>query len=186
MVSKRKNARENERGFGLIGVMLSVLIVALLSVGVYSYFSSGSAQAKAYSEAQFASALASGVKSLYSNGVYTGLTTQVAIDAKVADASRISGTTILSSLGGTISLAPATINNTNDALELSYSAVPASSCVQFVKNASGAFDKVTLTGTGATATTTTLKAAGTPLSIASTSTACAGAGASSIIKLQKL
>lgn len=188
MNNKMKN-RDKERGFGLIGVMLSVVIVALLSVGIYSYFSSGSAQAKAYTEAQFASALASGVNSLYPNGKYTGISTQVAVDAKLMSEDRVSGaspsSTILSTLGGTVSVSTATTNNTDDTLVLTYSAVPKASCTQFVQNVAGAFDIIDITPTGGTLVN--VKTPGTPLDIATVAgaTACGGA-TTAVIDLKKI
>ncbi len=188
MCTKRKEIENKERGFGLVSVLLGLVIVVLLSLGVYSYFSSGSAAAKAYSEAQFSNALAGGIKSLYTNGNYTGLTTQVVIDAGIPAKNRIdvTGKIINSSMGGTITVAPGTIVNTDDSLVLTYSQVPEASCMGFLKNVSGMFEGISITTAGGGGgTAVVLKTPGTKFSVATAAQNCA-AGTASAISLSKL
>lgn len=179
-----KNLRKkSNKGFTLTEILLVVGFIALAGIGVYVVYNKVQTGNAANTEARNIDAIRAGVKNIYGATVnYTNLTNKVLLDARVVpDNMRAgnSGTAIINSFGGTVTVAPVTFNagpgNTNNAFSITYTNVPVDVCSKLVSVAAPGFNKVAIgTGTG-TEVKNTAGANGNELDIAAATSNCAAA-----------
>lgn len=103
-----------QKGFSLIELLIALTIIAGLAYFVFARFNETDQAKTADAETSWITSVLPAIKSLKSPTSFTGLSNQVVIDSGKLDASRVSGTTIVNSLGGTVDVAAASFNGGTD------------------------------------------------------------------------
>lgn len=146
-----KNYR-SQAGFGLIELMLSIGIIAILAIGVVSYFNNVSHSNKVKDEVNNLNAVSGAVRNMFnSQGSYTNLSNEVILKSGgFPDRMRVPNNTTDIKHGWLtvgVTVAPFTANSTDDSFTITYAAVPERACSDIVSNAFRFFDKVEVNGT---------------------------------------
>lgn len=146
-----KNYR-NQAGFGLIELMLSIGIIAILAIGVVSYFNNVDHSNKVKDEVNNLNALSGAVRNMFnSQGSYTGLTNEVILKSGgFPDRMRVPNNTTDIKHGWLtqgVTVAPATVDSTDDSFTITYAGVPERACSDIIANGFRFFEQVTVNGT---------------------------------------
>lgn len=163
---------KKNRGFTLIELSIAI-VAALVLIGLGLYFYNNvKNETGAMNATNGVTALSSGVKALYPNPTYTGLTASLLIQAGKAPQNMVSGTgstaTLVNNWGGAVTVAPANYNGgTANAHAITFPSVPRSACNSVVANTSANFQAISINGT-----TVKDDAAGTVATPASIATEC--------------
>lgn len=163
-VNKNKNA-----GFTLLELLLVIGIAAIIGAGIYMVYNKVSVGQQAESESRTLDTLRAGVKSIYAASPdYGTVTKAVLIAGRVVPDNMVSGTNLVNSFGGSVTVLPKNLGaGTNNGFEITYPSVPGAVCAKLVTTAGAQFDAVTVG-------TTAVKTFGTnaPIDVAATTTAC--------------
>lgn len=155
---------------------LAIAIGAIILAGVIYYVTRGRHNAQINAEASNLTTIIGGAQKLYGSDptAFANVTASALINNGVIPSGEVNGTTITSSFGTPITVAPATLYNTNDGIALTYGVSP-SLCSDFVTSVAGNLAKVTVAGTPVLDAT-----AGTVLSEAALGTACSGTAGANV------
>lgn len=170
------NKKKVARGFTLVEVLLVVGFIALASIGVYIVYNKVQTGNAANTEARNIDTLRAGVKNIYGGSTnYNGLTTQVALDARIVpDSMRTTATgagAITNSFGGQVTLASAPFNGVADtAFAITYNNVPGDVCSKLTTTAGAGFNIVTVNGSSVK--DTSKATTGNNLNVATTASSC--------------
>lgn len=140
---------KSQHGWDIIQLSIVIAIIAMLTVlslvMVKSTRTSGTAQAAAGTF----SAIAQGTRKAGSAAVsYSGFSATTLIDQGVIPEKWVSGTTILDDWGQSVTVAVTTLSGgTSNAVMFTFPAVPSAACSDFVNQASGAAEVISVAGT---------------------------------------
>lgn len=168
------NFKKNNKGFNLIETLLVVGLIAIASIGVYKLFQKVQEGNTANAEAKNVDLIRAGIKSLYGAQTnYTGLSGPVVNSAKITPEAMRSGTNIINSFGGAVTIGPVNVNaGTNNGFAIAYANVPGPICIKLATNAAASFDIVSVGG-AATDTSGNIKRFGiNELNITNLTTLC--------------
>jgi hypothetical protein len=147
---------------GLSDTALAVVVGTLILVGVVGFFQTGSNGAKANSEIANLTALVGSIHAAYyqAGSDYTGISSSILASSRIAPASLIRGSNLVSMFGSAITVAPAT---STSQFTLSYAGLPVDACVKVLTNvwANNQAELVSTAVNGAAAATLTLSGAAT-------------------------
>ncbi len=113
-----KTINQAQRGYSLIELSLALGIIAILIAGVFQIFNSTQNSQAISTESNAIHLTMSEVSKIYRGKPKTNLTAAVAINSGIIQGFTDDGTAITNSWGRNVTLAPATINSTDDALQL--------------------------------------------------------------------
>lgn len=125
--------QKKKKGFTLIEILLVVGFIALAGLGVYTVYEKVSLANAVESELRNFKIIHAGIKSLYSNNNYDGLTNEVANYAKIIPDSMktVLDSQIKHSFNGTVYIHSATYNNVPlSVFTIYYFSVPSNVCTQ--------------------------------------------------------
>lgn len=176
--------KKSKKGFSLLELLLVLGIIAALVVAAFIVYPKVQASQRAEAESSNIAAIQAGVKSLYAaSPSYTGLTTQVGVQANVFPDNMLSGSgsdaTPINVFKGEVTLAAAATGPSKTAgssFTITYNSVPANECAKIVSSIGPNFDSVTV-GSGGTV----VKESGKALDISATVKTCAGPIANKIV-----
>lgn len=132
--------RMKAKGFSLIEILLVIGIIAVLAIAAFIIFPQVQASSRANTEQSNIMTIAAGVKNLF-NGRYAGLTNTVAIQGNIVPASMVSGSTINSSWGTAVQLAP---GSPTTMFTITYNNIPTEVCLKLVPGLVQNFERITL------------------------------------------
>lgn len=141
-----------QQGFSLIELIIVLAIIGALSFGVYALYGTTSAQQRIQTETQSLNTLVQLVRGTFATqGTYTGLANAVVTPSgSFPDNLKVVGdpTLIKSSWADDgITLAPATVNATDDSFTITYNGgYTAGQCIDFVSKVYSYFDTATVEG----------------------------------------
>jgi hypothetical protein len=167
-------ARARQRGNALVFSMLALVIGGLvLALGI-GYYQNSQANAQVQSTIGEIGAIIGAAQQNYGQYGYTGLTTAIAVGARVIPETRAdaNGRTARNSYSGTITLVDNS-STTADTAALSYSNVPSSQCAQIINGAQSLARQITIASTD-------VKALDAPIDIAKLNTQCVSAASVTI------
>lgn len=127
--------RSQQKGAGIMAVLLGLVIAAIVAAVVYDQFNDSQRKVRIEAAtAEITSIIVQAQKSYGSSNQYGGLTTALAVQSGVVpDRLRVAGTnTAQNKYNGAITLDPATITTANDSASLGYAGVPRSDCQDIV------------------------------------------------------
>lgn len=166
-----KSARK-QKGQNLIGIAIGVAIIGLALVGIMVYAARARHGTQVNSEVNFLTTTLGGAQKLYNqdpNG-FANVTATALIQNGVIPSANVNGTAIESGFGTPVTVAPDTLYQANDSIDISEN-VPPSACSDLVQDVASNFAKIVVAGTTVKDTT-----AGTALSAATLGTSCSGTG----------
>lgn len=176
-------SKKCKKGFSLLELLLVLGIIAALVVAAFIVYPKVQASQRSQAEANNIATIQAGVKALYTSASsFTGLSTTVAVQAKIFPDNMLSGSgTAVKPInvfkGNVIVAAAATGPSAvaGSSFTITYSNVPAAECVKIVTAAAGNFYT---TGVG---TAGNVKAAGGILDVAKTASQCQSGGNSNTL-----
>lgn len=147
--------QKRQAGFGLIELMLSIGIIAILAIGVVSYFNNVDHSNKVKDEVNNLNAMSGAIRNMFnSQGSYQGLSNTVVLKSGgFPDRMRVPSSTTLIKHGwltSGVTVAPATVASTDDSFTITYASIPEKACSDIVSNAFRFFEKTTINGTDIT------------------------------------
>lgn len=151
-----------------------IALVALVLAGIAYYLFVGRIQTKTNTAISALSTSVGGAQRLYNNDPdgYTGVTNQVLIDNKVIPDAMVQGAgTIVSSLGGAVTVTPAGTNDSR--IQFAYAAVDDDACSDFVMGVEQWFYTISVNGATVKDVDPT-QATPVPLDAATLGTQCSG------------
>ena len=175
----QNSARGNfkrQRGFGMVAMLLSLVIGAILVGAVYSQYTDSTRKARIEkAQAEIATMIAETQKLYGSANQYGAVTTAIAVRSGVVPARLRVGTTATAqnSYDGAITFAPATLSTTNDAIVLGYGSVRREDCQDLVLGSDGLTRRISVGATD-------VKPADGTVNIATLATACDAAATTAI------
>jgi prepilin-type N-terminal cleavage/methylation domain-containing protein len=141
--------KQKQSGFTLIEVL--VVIAIGISVTLLVIQSSGKAKtgSNVLAETTNAGALSQGIRDQFSSSAsFSGLTTELVVQAEIPVLNSINGDSISNIWGGSVEIASIDINDGSDnAGSLTYSAIPKADCNRFVAAAESGFVQITVGST---------------------------------------
>jgi type II secretory pathway pseudopilin PulG len=160
--------RNTAKGFGLLEMILTFILVIGAGAIVFSMFSSAKPTADASNEVNNVTTLATNLQGTYGiSNDYSTISSQGAIDAHAVPSTMIDGANIVNGWGGAVTLAEGA-NKSH--YTLTYAAVPAEACTKFVTGAAGFFNEVGVAAAG------DVRTQGGAISNALIISGCAGTG----------
>ncbi len=141
--------KNKNKAFTLIELLLVVGFIALMSVVVYVVLPKVQAQNRANAEQKNIEAISSGIKILYSmKGSYANISTAVVSTSKVAPIAMVSGTNLLNTFGGSVTIDSDSLGgSTNNVYRLTWNGVPDYECVYMMRDIGNQFLQVGINGT---------------------------------------
>ena len=138
---------------GLSDTALAVVVGTLVLVGVVGFFQTGSNGAKTNSEIANLTALVGTIRSAYyqAGTDYTGVSATTLASSRIAPASLIRGTSLISMYGSAITVAAGTPTSE---FVLTYTGLPVDACVKVLTNVWGNQSNLVSTSVNTTAATT--------------------------------
>ncbi|WP_323109723.1 type 4 pilus major pilin [Pectobacterium carotovorum] len=175
--------RKSKKGFSLLELLLVLGIVAALVVAAFIVYPKVQASQRSQAESNNIATIQAGVKALYTSASsFTGLSSTVAVQAKIFPDNMLSGSESavkpINAFKGDVTLAAAATGPSGVAgssFTITYANVPAAECTKIVTAAAGNFYEV---GVGVAAN---VKAAGDVLDVSKTATQCAAGGNSNTL-----
>lgn len=166
----------NQKGFTLVEMVMVIAVMGVLVIGAVVIFKKSMVKQNVNDEISTITEITSAVqKHYYSKAVYTGLTNTIATSFKLVPDSMIGGVgTINNRWSGTVTLAPATVNTTDDAFTFTTTLVPTDACL-------GAGIVLAPQYTAASVAGTVVKAAGAALNEGTLATQCASAASVTMV-----
>ena len=164
----RASAGHRQRGFGMVAMLLSLVIGAILVGAVYSQYTDSTRKARIEKAQAEIAIMASSAQKLYGNtNQYGAVTTAIAVQSGVVPQRLRVGTTTTAqnSYDGAITFTPATLTSANDALEMRYTNVKSEDCQALVLGSDVLTRRIQVNGSDVKPTDGTM-------SIATLSTAC--------------
>ncbi|MBE0468179.1 MAG: hypothetical protein IBX55_01555 [Methyloprofundus sp.] len=167
---KSKLLKAKQKGLTAIEISIFVvvfIILAGMAFGVYQVFDSSN---RISSSAKNLQSLGGGLQNAFSSqGDYTGVNAQVAINLGIPDRSMISGTTLRNAWQGSVTIASAG----GSSADITFANVARNECAKFVNTSESLFHRITVGGTAVKDFQ-----AGSPLGTVALANACSsGAGA---------
>lgn len=163
-------SRKNQKGLTLVELILTLALAGLILFGIFSAYSSAKQSSNIKAESTGLQTLVAGVRSLYPGSPnYTGVGAAQLITAGKAPQSMVNGTALRNVWGGAITVAA----NATAGFDVTYAAVPTSSCIEIITTVGPSFNVVAI---GAT----TVKAADAEVNVATATTACSAAATATI------
>lgn len=153
--------RKKINGFTLIELLLYVGLVALLSIGIYSYYNKKQTNATVYNLTKNLTLIDKGVIDIYSTvASFTTLNNTFAISSKIVPPNIVSGASNISDqFGGSITIATATITG-NPGYSMTLDTIPSYACTKLATTAFASYvQEVAINGL-------TVKTAGAPITSA--------------------
>ena len=184
-MKKLKLIKRRQNGFSLLEILLVLAIAAALVIGAFIVYPKVQAAARADAESKNISTIVAGVKSLYtSSSTYTGLTNEVAINAKIYPDNMINGTstTPINAWKGEVTIAAADTGSSGvegSSFTITYKSVPAIECAKIVSSTAGNFYIMKVNDN-------VVKASDGVLDIAATAEKCNAGGNTNTIELTSL
>lgn len=167
----RYKAKGRQSGYGLIELMLSVLVIAIVIGGVVATYFLVNSGASATRHQQQLLSLVGGVKDIYRTPTYAGVSAAQLIQTKKAPPNMVSGTggsaTLTNPWSGTITIAATNVGaGTDNGFIITTPQIPTSECNSIVSALETNFTEIAVNGT-------TVKDQATPLNTQTLTTACA-------------
>jgi len=167
----RFKSKSRQTGYGLIELMLSVLVIAIIIGGVIGIYYLVNSGANATRHQQQLLSLVGAVKDIYRTPTYAGVSATQVIQTKKAPPNMVSGTgsgaTLTNPWSGTITIASTNVGaGTDNGFVITTPQIPTSECNSIVAALETNFVEVDVNGT-------TVKDQATPLDPAALTTACA-------------
>lgn len=134
-----------QKGFSLIELLLVLGVIALLLVAAFVVYPKVRLANQANTEVKNLTTVQAGLKALYAskNNNFSGLTLDLARDAKIFPSTMVVGNTVVNSWGGDVVLGPAANPYSGFAggrsYVIRYRKVPADACVALISRAAGYF-----------------------------------------------
>lgn len=154
-MNKFEKNMKKQQGFTLVELMLSLAAIVALTAIVFYVFPKVMASRNATYESQVLSTATASVKSLYTSGIYSTLSTAVAANGKFFPDSMISGTTIKNQWNGDVKVGgvaagavkvAGTATNSSDTrlFGISYADVPSAVCIKLAGAAAPNFERIVI------------------------------------------
>lgn len=145
--SFRAPVAHKNKGFTLIEMAIVLAIAAIVLFGVFTMVSRANNARVATDEAQNFNIISSDMRTKFSTqGNYTGVTVENLVNLGAVPKHMVSGGTINTGWGTTVTAAVTNLTGTDDGVAFTYT-VPRESCADFVTAASGASAVVSVDGT---------------------------------------
>jgi type IV pilus assembly protein PilA len=168
---RNRTAPKKQKGFSLLEV--TVVFVIILAIVAILFVAFGGAQESQRSQAaqQQALQLVAGIKKIATGPNYTGITQDLLRTSGNAPANMVSGTTLVNTFGGTVTIAAANVGTggSNNGYAITYPLVPRAECNAVV---SGLRDTFKIIRVGSTVVKDSVAATPVVYSIATTTAAC--------------
>jgi prepilin-type N-terminal cleavage/methylation domain-containing protein len=162
-----------QRGFTLVELAVVLAIIVLAAAGIIARQRSASQTAQVQAEAGNLQAVIGKINSTFAGRTsYAGATTEFLLAQGAFPTSMVSGTNVVNTWNGAVTVAPGTGNTSVD---ITYGGVPTAACIELVANASRAYRSVTV---GSKVVKTTAQA---EADLDATQTACSGASTVALI-----
>lgn len=168
--------RSHQRGFGMVAMLLSLVIGAILVGAVYSQYTDSTRKARIEkAQSEIATMIAESQKLYGNTNQYGAVTTAIAVRSGVVPTRLRVGTTTTAqnTYDGAISFTPATLTSTNDAVVLGYANVRREDCQDLVLGSDALTRRIAVGATDVKATDSTVN-------IATLATSCDAAATTTI------
>lgn len=166
------NMKRKSKGFTLIEVLIVLAVAAGVLFTVFLAVNKVQAKQLTKEAAEGLNLMVADTRAKFkSQGNFTGVSAQVLVNNRVPPSNMIQGANIVSQWSSNIEVAPATLQNTNDAVSFTYTGIGIEDCSNFVQAAEATFSRITVG-------TTVVKniPSGSGLNVAALGTACVGGG----------
>jgi len=172
------NMKRKSKGFTLIEVLIVLAISAGVLFSVFVAVNKVQTKQLAKEAAENLNLMVADTRAKFkSQGNFSGVSAKVLIDNRIPPSNMIQGTNIVSPWNTNITVAPATLQNQNDAVSFTYTGIGIEDCSNFVQAAEGAFSRITVGGTAVK----DIPGGVTTLNVANLGTACTKGGANNTI-----
>lgn len=183
------NNTKRNQGFSLVEILLVIGIIIALAIAAFILYPRVQSSQQANAEGQNITAILAQTKQVFSNGLYDGLTNDVANSARIFPSSmngnvNAAGTAIKNVWGGAVTIADPNAALGDRQFTLKYVGVPSEPCSRLVSGVGNNVDRVfvkgeSTAGSDATPDTTAgsadeVKASNAPVQQAITATKCGG------------
>lgn len=168
MSSKRvfNSLKKRQKGLTMIETIFVMLLVLGIILYAVSKYNEGQAASNLNQEQSNIIGVIGKIKSKYNTAPdFTGVTADILRNAEIFPDEMVSGTTVHSLLGGTITAAPANAVGTNDAVAMTIPGYSKKACNGITERIENSVYSMTVNGT-------VVKAANTPMNRTTVSTAC--------------
>lgn len=165
-VSRACAGKKNQGGFTLVELAIVVAIGLLLFLGI-SKANKVMADSKVTQEIGELKQIAAAVQKQYANKANYASATMTAIIGmnSIPEERKLTATTASNRWGGTLTLAPATVNTTSDSIAMTSTELPKYECTQLISQVENGFTRIDIAGTA-------VKPAGGVLNETTLSTQC--------------
>lgn len=143
------------RGFSLVEILLVIGIIIALAIAAFVLYPRVQMSQQANQESSNLTAIAAQTKQVFSNGVYDGLTNDVALAARIFPTTMTqnltaAGSPVRNVWKGAVTIADAapTTAGTREFV-ITYNAVPAEACVRLATGVGNNFDQIRVGASGA-------------------------------------
>lgn len=129
-----------QAGDFMVSLSIALIVVAIISAGVFIAFRENTRKNEVKETINAVTATAANLRKNFGiNNTYGSVTTAIAVQSRtIPEEQRNPGTTTASNAyGGAITVVPATLTSANDAVEIKYTRVPSSQCVDIVLGTQG-------------------------------------------------
>ena len=146
--SQNNLRKKQAQGQISIEYVIVIALVALALAGIIYYFTKGRNESLVNSESSALTSMIGAAQKLYNGNAngYNGITAAILIQNGAVPDSEVNGTSIVSGFGTPVTVAAATLYNTDDAVEFSYN-VPPANCSAFVQSMQSNAAKIEVAGT---------------------------------------
>ena len=169
-------SKKAQKGASIVSVMLGILVAGIMLVVAVNQFQDSNKKTRIETATQEILQIISTAQKNYGfANQYGQVTTAIAVQGGIVpEARRNTGTnTANNNYNGAITFAPASINTTNDGLEITYANVRGGDCQQFIQNTESLARQVFVGSTQ-------VKQTDSPITLSTLSTACDAASTVSV------
>lgn len=143
-----------QAGYTMVEIGLALVIMTLATVGIILYFSTNSAASQANALAANLTTLVGNVKQAY-QGNYGNVSNARLLTGgffnKLSMVSTSGGTPVVGLGGGTLTVAPGTVNTANDSVQYTITQVPDAACLPLISAISSSVAQLSIAPNGGTA-----------------------------------
>lgn len=143
--SKTFKSVSRQSGFGLLEVVLSLLVVAILGIVAYNQYNDSRTEQRIQQEAGNIQRIAAKIQEKY-NGAqnFTGVTLAGLIGNSIFPANMVNGANVRNSYNGAVTVAIASLGGAgaNDAVNITEAALPTDACTGLITKSAGAMARV--------------------------------------------
>lgn len=166
MKNKMFSSKKHQKGLTMIETTFVLLLVLGVVLYAVSKYNEGQASSNLNQEQSNLIGIIGKIKSKYNTAPdFTGVTADLLRNAEIFPDEMVSGTTVHSLLGGTITAAPTNAVGTNDAVAITIPGYSKKACNGITERIENSVYSMTVNGT-------VIKAANSPMNRTTVSTAC--------------